>query len=356
MPKQRIILHLDMDYFYAAVEERENPKLKGKPVVVGADPKAGKGRGVVSTCNYEARKYHIHSGTPISKAYKLCPDCVFLPVNMPLYVKVSEKIIGMLRKYSEKSEKVSIDEIYLDLSKKAKDFKEAEEIAKKIKKEIMKKENLTCSIGIGPNKLIAKIASDFEKPDGLTVVKPEKVLNFIYPMDVRKLQGVGPKTEQALEKMGIKTIKQLSATKQDKLIEKFGSFGHDLHLMSKGKDEREVEESYEIKSIGRQITFQEDTKDEKLISITLDSLAEEVHAEVKQNKLFFKTVTVVARFGDFDTHTSAKSMPVATDSISKIKDTAKDLMKKYIKDRRKIRLIGVRVSKFSEKEAQKQLV
>lgn len=356
MTKQRIILHLDMDYFYAAVEERENPELKGKAVVVGADPKGGKGRGVVSTCNYSARKHNIHSGTPISKAYKLCPECIFLPVNMPLYVKVSNKIMDIIRKYSSKSEQVSIDEMYLDISGKTKDFKEAEELAKKIKKEILEKEKLTCSIGIGPNKLISKIASDYKKPDGLTVVKPEKVLNFLYPMDVRKLRGVGPKTEQALKDMKIKTVKELSGTKQDKLIESFGNFGHTLHLMSKGKDDGKVEENNEVKSIGRQITFQQDTKDNKLVSITLDSLAEEVHAELKQNKLFFKTITIVARFEDFDTHTSAKSIPVATDSINKIKTTAKGLMKKYLEDRRKIRLIGIRVSKFSGKEAQKKLV
>ena len=356
MRRQRIILHLDMDYFYAAVEERENPELKGKPVVIGADPKKGKGRGVVSTCNYAARKYKISSGTPISKAYKLCPDCIFLPVDMPLYVEVSKKIIQMLRKYGDKSEQVSIDEIYLDISKKVKGFKEAEELVKKIKKEIREKENLTCSIGIGPNKLIAKIASDFEKPDGLTIVNSDKVLNFIYPMKVRNLVGVGPKTEEALKEMGIETVKQLSKTKQDKLIKTFGSFGHDLHLMSKGKDDREVEESYEIKSIGRQITFQQDTKDEKLVSITLDSLVEEVHTDLKQKKLFFKTVTIVVRFEDFDTHTSAKSIPVATDNINKINGIAKELMKKYLEDRRKIRLIGVRLSKFSEKESQKRLV
>lgn len=345
-----------MDYFYAAVEERENPELKGKPVVVGADPKKGKGRGVVSTCNYEARKYKIHSGTPISKAYKLCPECIFLPVNMELYAGVSDQIMNLLRKYSDKSEQVSIDEMYLDISGKVKDFKGAEALARKIKKEVMEKEKLSCSIGIGPNKLIAKLASDYKKPDGLTVVKPDKVIGFIYPMDVRKLRGVGPKTKEALNEIGIKTVKDLSSTKQEKLIEGFGSFGHELHLMSKGKDDSEVEESYEIKSIGRQTTFQEDTKDEKVILNTIDKLAEETHEELKQNKLFFKTVAVVARFEDFDTHTSAKTLAVATDSADQIKETAKSLMKKYLGDRRKIRLVGVRVSKFSEKEAQKQLV
>lgn len=356
MPKQRIIMHIDMDYFYAAVEERKNPSLKGKPVVVGADPKKGKGRGVVSTCNYEARKFKIGSGMPISKAYKLCQDCIFLPVNMELYVGVSAKIMEKLRSYADKSEQVSIDEIFLDVSNRVKDLNEAELLAKKIKKDLYEQEKLTCSIGIAPNKLVAKIASDFEKPDGLTVVKPDKVIGFLAPLDVRKLGGVGPKTEQALKEIGIKTIGEISRTKQDRLIEEFGSFGHELHLMSKGIDESEVEEILEIKSIGRQTTFQEDTKNKKHIFDTTDKLAEETHAELKTEKLFYKTVTVTVRFEDFDTHTSAKTIKVATESLEAMKNMAKELIIPYLKDRRKVRLVGVRVSKLSEKEAQKQLI
>jgi len=356
MPKQRIIMHIDMDYFFVAVEERKNPELKGKPVAVGADPKGGKGRGVVSTCNYEARKFGLRSGMPISKAYKLCRDCIFLPVSMELYVEASEKIMEMFRKYADKSEQVSIDEIFLDISSKVKDFKEAEKLAKKIKKEIYDNEKLTCSIGVAPNKLVAKIASDFEKPDGLTVVNPDRVSGFLAPMNVRKLWGIGPKTAEALKEMGIETVRQLSKAKQDRLIDEFGSFGHEMHLMSKGIDESEVEESYEIKSIGRQVTFQKDTKDKKIIFDTIDSLAKETHAELKEEKLFYKTVTLTVRFEDFDTHTSAKSIKIATDSLEMIKGMAKELIAPYLKDKRKIRLLGVRVSKLSEKEAQKQLV
>lgn len=356
MPKQRIIMHMDMDYFYVAVEEKINPELKGKPVVVGADPKKGKGRGVVSTCSYEARKYGVKSGMPISKAYKLCRDCVFLPVNMPLYKDASNKIMEILRKHADKSEQISIDEIFLDLSSKARSFKDAEKLAKRIKQELLKKEKLTCSIGIGPNKLIAKIASDFNKPDGLTVVTPNKVHDFIYPMEVRKLWGIGPKTEEKLNEMGIKTVKDLSRTKQDKLIEEFGSLGHDMHLTSKGIDESEVRERREAKSIGKQTTFQEDTNDRKRILETLGKLAETVHKELKDEGLFCRTVTITVRFEDFDTHTSAKSMKVATDSLKAIKEAASDLMKKYLKDKRKIRLVGVKASRFSEKEEQKQLV
>ena len=175
-------------------------------------------------------------------------------------------------------------------------------------------------------------------------------------MNVRKLWGIGPKTAERLKEMKITTVKQLSQTKQDKLIEEFGSWGHNMHLMSKGKDDSEVEENYEVKSIGRQTTFQEDTKDEKKIFGALEKLSERTHKELKESGFFYKTITITARFEDFDTHTSAKSTTVATDSLEKMKETAKSLMKKYLKDRRKIRLVGVRVSKLSEKESQKKLL
>src|SRR3990170_3388163 len=172
--KKRIIFHLDMDHFYTAVEERERPELKGKPVVVGADPKEGKGRGVVSTSNYEARKSGVRSGMPISRAWRLCPEAIYLPPNFPLYVKVSSEIMNLTRKYADKFEQWGIDEAFLDVSSKTNDYAEAEALARKIKQEISDKEQLTCSIGIGPNKLVAKIASDFQKPDGLTVVKEDE--------------------------------------------------------------------------------------------------------------------------------------------------------------------------------------
>lgn len=355
MKRNRIILHIDMDYFYAAVEERENPCLKGKPVVVGADPKEGKGRGVVSTCNYEAREYGIHSGMPISKAYKLCKDCEFLPVNMDLYRAVSKRIMDMLKKYSEKYQQVSVDEIFLDISQNVNSFREAEEYAKRIKEDIKEREDLTCSIGIGPNKLIAKIASDYEKPDGITLIKPEKVLDFIYPMKVRKLWGVGPKTEEKLNEMGVKTIKDLSKTKQDILIKEFGSLGHDLHLMSKGKDNSEVKEKEGIKSLGRETTFQEDISDGKIVLDEIVSLCERTHKLLEKENLFFRTVTVRIRFEDFETHTSSKTIPLASTSLNKMISVAEELAKKYIKDKRKIRLVGVRLSKFSQKEEQKVL-
>ena len=197
---ERVILHIDMDYFFAQIEERENPQFRGKPLVVGADPKKGKGRGVVSTSNYEAREYGIKSGMPISRSYKLCPDAIFLPVNMDLYKKVSERIFGTVKEFSSKIERISLDEAYLDLSKKVGSFKEAENIGKKIKEKIFEKENLTCSIGISKNKMMAKIACELAKPKGIRVITPEKVVGIISEMGVEVVPGIGPKTKDKLRK------------------------------------------------------------------------------------------------------------------------------------------------------------
>jgi DNA polymerase IV (DinB-like DNA polymerase) len=178
-----------MDQFYAAVEEREHPEFKGKPVVVGANPKGGRGRGVVSTCNYKAREFGIHSGMPISRAWKHCPEAIYVLPNFKLYAETSSRIMRTLRKHAEKFEQWGLDEAFLDVSSKVRDFGEAERLAEKIKQEIRKSEKLTCSVGIGPNKLVAKIASDFKKPDGLAVVGGKAVESFLAPLPVRRLVG-----------------------------------------------------------------------------------------------------------------------------------------------------------------------
>lgn len=353
--RKRIILHVDMDHFFTAVEEREHPEYKGKPVVVGADPKGGKGRGVVSTCNYEARKFGIRSGMPISRAWKLCPQAVYLPVNYELYVKVSERIMAILRKYADKFESWGIDEAFLDVSSKVKDIAEAENLARQIKQEILEKEGLTCSIGIGPNKLVAKIASDHQKPDGLTVVKEEDVERFLAPLPVRKLLWVGRKTEQKLRVMGIKTIGDLARHDPMVLAEAFGVIGTQLYLMAHGIDKSKVEERSQIKSISRDTTFEEDTSDFNLVLNTLNRLAEEVHSDLIKQQLSFKTLTVRIRYENFETHTHSKTLPFITNRLQDIQKTAKELLQDYLKPERKIRLIGVRVSNLHSAEKQKTL-
>ena len=184
--EKRIVLHVDMDSFFASVETREKPELKGLPVVVGSDPKGGEGRGVVSTCSYEARKYGIHSAMPISQAYKLCPDAAFVPVNMKLYAQVSANVMEIMKGFAEKFQQYSVDEAFLVPGPEIRNFEEAAIIALRLKDEIKRQERITCSVGVGPNKLIAKVASKFNKPNGLTVVRPEDVQEFLYPLDISK--------------------------------------------------------------------------------------------------------------------------------------------------------------------------
>ena len=352
----RIILHMDMDHFYTAVEEREHPEYKGKPVVVGSDPKEGKGRGVVSTSNYEARKVGVRSGMPISRAWKLCPEAIYLPPNFPLYIQVSKEIMEIAQKYADKFEQWGIDEAFLDVSTRVKDYAEAEALANQIKREISKKEQLTCSIGIGPNKLIAKIASDYKKPDGLTLVKENEAEAFLAPLSVRKLLWVGRKTEARLKKMGVNTIGDLARYDPTALAEAFGVMGTQMHLMARGIDRSEVEARTEVKSISHETTFEEDTDDTEAVLKALDVLAAGVSREVTEQKLFFKTVTVKLRYENFETHTRSKTLAFMTNRLQDLEKTAKELLKAYLRNDRKVRLIGVRVSNFVEGEKQKTLV
>ncbi len=355
VPQRRIIFHVDMDQFFAAVEEKVHPEIKGKPVVVGADPKGGKGRGVVSTCNYEARKYGIKSGMPITKAWRLCPDAVFLPVNIPLYLQVSSRIMDILSSYTDKFESWGIDEAFLDVSSRVKDFQEAKALALEIKKEIYEKEQLTCSIGIGPNKLVAKIASDIQKPDGLTVVEDKDVKAFLEPLDIDKLLWVGRKTARKLNALGIKTIGDLARYDPSVLAEKFGVLGRQLYLYAQGIDRSEVGMRGEVKSIGRNVTFEKDTSDWDFVLRVLDKLCEEVHKEAKEHNFLFKTVTVTVRYKNFETHTHSKTLAFLTNRLEDFKKAAHELMEPYLRPERKIRLIGARVSSLVSAEKQTRL-
>jgi DNA polymerase IV (archaeal DinB-like DNA polymerase) len=351
----RIVFHLDMDHFYTAVETRERPELKGKPVVVGADPKGGQGRGVVSTSNYEARKAGVRSGMPISRAYKLCPEALYLPPNFPLYIKVSNEIMEIARQYTDKFEQWGIDEAFLDGSSKVKDYAEAEALARQIKGEIQQKTQLTCSIGVGPNKLIAKIASDIQKPDGLTLVHPEDVQKFLDPLPVRKLLWVGRKTEERLKALGVNTVGDLARFDANVLAETFGAAGTQMYLMAHGMDRSEVEARTEVKSISHETTFQEDTSDPKTVLAALDQLGEEVAKEAQEQRLFFKTVAIKVRYENFETHTRARTLQFMTNRPQDLKKTARELLVPYLQRDRKIRLIGARVSTFVSSAQQQTL-
>ena len=353
--RHRIIFHVDMDHFFAAVEERERPEIRGKPVVVGADPKEGNGRGVVSTSNYEARKYGVKSGMPIARAWRLCPNAVYLPVNYRLYQKVSARIMNVLQGYADKFERWGLDEAFLDVTSRVKNFGEAEKLAQQIKKDIFKKERLTCSIGVGPNKLVAKIGSDFKKPDGLTVVRAEDAKAFLAPLSVRRLLWVGKKTEGRLNMMGIKTVGDLANYDASVLAEKFGAGGTQLFLSAQGIDNSDVQERWERKSMSREITFEEDTSDPALIFDTLDAISEDLHQELTASNFTFKTCTVKIRYENFETHTHGKTLHFYTYRLKDIQRSARDLLQDILLSDRKIRLIGVRLSNLFSTEKQTRL-
>jgi len=341
---KRIVLHIDMDYFFAQIEERENPQFKGKPVVVGADPKGGKGRGVVSTCNYIARKYGIHSALPISKAYELCPKAIFLPVNMSLYQKVSENIMKIVKKYSKTWEIVSLDEAYLDISFLG-SYQKVENLAKKLKKEILEKEKLTATVGIGPNKLIAKMATNGAKPNGLLIIKPNQIKKFLEPLDIEDIPGIGPKTAERLRELGINKIKELKKISTSKLKNMFGVVGETIYERARGIDEEEVSSEEIVKSIGQEHTFEKDTRDPEIIFKKFEEIINEVYGELFSDNLSFKTITVICRFSGFETHTKSKTLKKPTNDLEILRKEAKKLLLKFIIENPKpIRLIGLRVS------------
>jgi DNA polymerase IV (DinB-like DNA polymerase) len=333
-----------MDSFYASVEIQQNPNLKGKPVIVGADPKAGTGRGVVSTSSYEARRYGVRSGMPISKAYKLCPNGVYLPVNMPLYEKISDKIFSILKQHADKVERVGIDEAFIDVTDKVKEYGSAKELALKVKDAIYIQEGLTCSIGIAPNKSVAKIASDFGKPDGLTIVEPNQVREFLDPLPVTKIIGVGKKTYGVLKRFGLETIGQAARYPKEDLAQVFGKFGIYLWEVANGIDYSEVQEAEEPKSFSLEHTFEKDTDDQNLVFETLRSQAENLYRQVSEMRYQYRTVTLKIRFEDFETFTRSRSLPSHTYDEEAIMATVKILLGEFENDPRKIRLVGVKVS------------
>jgi DNA polymerase IV (DinB-like DNA polymerase) len=331
-----------MDSFYASVEVQEQPDLRGKPVVIGADPKNGKGRGVVSTCSYEARAFGIRSAMPVSQAFVLCPHAVFLPPNFSRYVKASSDILSILKALDYPLQQVSIDEAFLDVSRLG-TFATATDLAVMIKDTILKELGLTCSIGIGPTKVVAKIASDVKKPDGLTVVEPENLFSFLAPMPVRKIPGIGNKAEAVLFEMGIRTIQDLTAFDLQVLISRFGRSAIGLRDIAAGIDTSEVKERDCIKSISRETTFASDTCDIQLISATIVAITEEVCRNLTDDVLHCRTVTVKVRYQGFVTKTKARTLPHYTGDPTTIRSCVSSLVRDIF-DGRKIRLVGIRLS------------
>ncbi|WP_456406507.1 DNA polymerase IV [Caldithrix abyssi] len=348
---KRIILHVDMDAFFAAVEQREHPELKGKPVIIGADPRGGRGRGVVSTCSYEARKFGVHSAMPISQAYRLCPHGIYLPPNGALYQQVSHNIFQIFYEFTDLVEPVSIDEAFLDVTGSVRLFGDGPTIAQKIKQRIKEKERLSASIGVAPNKYLAKIASDLQKPDGLVVVEADQIETFLWPLDISRLWGAGERTQQILRKMGINTIGDLARFPAQVLKQKLGSAGEHFYRLAHGFDERPVITCEEVKSVSNEHTFGKDVDDVDVVRKQLVYLAEKVGYRLRKKGLKGKTIHLKLRYDNFSTITRNMTISPPTNQTRQIVDVALDLFEKNYISGRKVRLVGVGVSGFDDRAA-----
>lgn len=328
-----------MDAFFAAIEVLDNPSLKGRPVIVGGST----GRGVVSTASYEARRFGIHSAMPIFKAREKCPQGIFLPVKKDRYKEVSRKIMDMLKDFTPLVEGVSIDEAYLDITGCEDLFGNAAEIARQIKARIGKETGLTCSIGIAPNKFLAKIASDMHKPDGLTIISADGVDSFLSRLPVERIHGVGKRTIKGLRHYGIKTVADLKRFSKEQLLKDFGRFGGRLYELAKGMDNSPVVPYREVKSISSEETLPSDTGDFIILKEKLISHAEKVAWRLRQEGLKGRTITLKIKLDDFTEISKGLTIRYFTDSTKIIKDSAIKQLKNYPL-KRKVRLIGVAVS------------
>lgn len=344
---KRTIFHVDMDAFYASVEQRMSPEYRRKPVIVGADPQQGRGRGVVAACSYEARKFGIRSALPISKAFRLCPTAIYLRPNFQKYSEISHEIRAVMRSFTERIEPLSIDEAFLDMSQKVKNDEEAMRIGRSVKRRIFSAQGLTASVGIGPSKFIAKIASDLEKPDGLVLVRADEVQSFLDPLPISRLWGVGPKTAAKLSRLGIHNIEQLRQFNTPVLLRHFGKLGNHLWRLANGIDECPVVETHKAKSVGHEKTFSEDVLDEDILSQTLHRLTQGVSKRLQRGGLAAKTVTLKLRYSDFTTITRQTTMKKSIWEARDILEIAQRLLGRFREPDRRVRLIGVSVSSLS---------
>lgn len=350
MERVRKIIHFDMDCFFAAVEIRDNPELRGKPVVIGGDPKS---RGVVSTASYEARAYGIRSAMPSARAFALCPHAVFIRGSFSKYREASRQIREIFANYTDLIEPVSIDEAYLDVTGNQ-DFKYASQIAKQIQRDIFELTQLTGSAGVASNKLLAKIASDMNKPNGLTVVRPEHAEAFMGPLSLRKIPGIGPAAEEKLRKNGLKLCTDVWGYDPGALREAFGErMATWLQKRSRGVDSREVQTSRARKSLGTERTFAKDIYDLEMLREVVRKLSLEVSAGLAKKELLGRTITLKIKYADFQQITRSKSLGDLTNSSEVVRDTALELLGVHPAQEKSIRLLGVTVSNFEEREEKK---
>ncbi|MHA1668818.1 MAG: DNA polymerase IV [Candidatus Heimdallarchaeaceae archaeon] len=346
-----IILYMDLDAFFAAVETRENPKLAGKPLIVGGNPKTKKG--VVNTCSYEARKFGIKSGMPVSQAFELCPHLICVKGNYTLYSKVSRNIMNILQHYSPIMSRRGIDEAYLDLSKVVSDYNEAKKLALELKDDISASERLTCSVGIAPTRVLAKIASETDKPDGLVIVKPIEIRDFLEPLKISIIPGIGKKTSQVFEKQKIFTCGDLAQLPYQLVYQKWGKYGLKIWKLVNGYNteslDGKIEKNNERKSISEERTFFYSPKNWEEIWKQIDSSIHTVAKTANDKRMHFKTITLKIRFSNFETFTRSHSLLCHEISEKKIREVIKYLLQEFTTENpQKIRLIGVKISNLKK--------
>ena len=351
---QRTIMHIDLDAFFVSVEQVLNPELRGKPVVVGGKPDR---RGVVAAASYEARAFGLHSGMPLVTAVRLCPQAIFIEGNYHHYSEASRKFMAILADFSPFLEPVGIDEAYLDVTGFESLHGTIRQMALKIKKRVKDELGLVASIGIASCKIVAKVASDHSKPDGLIEVPPGQEADFFTPLPIGKLPGIGKKTEQVLKGLGITTLGELAKMPVSALKNRFGAFGEELHRLARGIDDRAVLPPAEAKSISRETTFPRDTNDREFLMATLRYLTERVGAELREYGKQARCVAIKVRYEDFTTITRRRTLPQSTDADQTIFQTGAELLRVALTaDKRAVRLIGTGVSSLNEPARQLSLL
>ncbi|MBI3394605.1 MAG: DNA polymerase IV [Spirochaetia bacterium] len=339
-----------MDAFYAAVEQRDNPEYRGKPVIIGADPKQGRGRGVVSTASYEARKFGVKSAMPISQAYARCPQGIYVPPRMERYAEASSQVFAVLREFSPLVEPLSIDEAFLDLTGTEALLGKPLIIGQAIKDEIKRRTDLTASVGLAPNKYIAKVASDLRKPDGLVLCEPGREAAFLHGLPLERLWGVGPKTASLLRTRGFQTIGDVSRADAGLLARILGSRADHVRDLANGVDDRDVSPGWERKSISEETTFERDVDDANVIEATLGRLAETLGGRLRAEALRGRTVVLKVRLTPFDTFTRRRSLPQTIAASHDIRNEAIKIWRGFDRQDRSVRLVGVGLANL-EKEA-----
>ena len=341
---QATILHVDMDAFYASVAERDNPELKGKAVVIGMGA-----RGVVSAANYEARKFGIHSAMPVGRARRLAPHAIFLPVDMARYQEVSEHVMEIFHSFTPWVEPISLDEAFLDVTGSQKLLGTGREIAVAIRKKVEEQEGITCSVGIAPSKFIAKLASANCKPNGMLEITSDRILTFLHPLPIQAMWGVGPKTAEVLERLGLRTIEDIAKLPRATLIRALGEAnGASLYELAWGRDYRDVTPEEPDRSISAAETFPQDLDNPEEILTEFLRLTERATARLRDRDLFAKTISIKVRFADFSTINRSKTLPLPIDSTHDVYEVVKGLYQALRIERARLRLVGVSLENLSE--------